>query len=82
MRFVEERSLSSILRSKLLTILRNNDVSGKVNANGCAKALDKFHWTAVITYTCHACFLAAVDRSAQRSRTFSRIGDRQLLTLD
>jgi hypothetical protein len=34
MRRVEERSLSSILRSKLLTILINNDVSGKVNARG------------------------------------------------
>ncbi len=39
---VEERSLSSILRSKLLTTLINNDVSGKVNASGCASALDKF----------------------------------------
>ena len=29
MRPVEERSLSSILRSKLLTALTNNDVSGK-----------------------------------------------------
>jgi hypothetical protein len=42
MRGVEERSLSSILRSKLLTTLINNDVSGKVNASGCASALDKF----------------------------------------
>ena len=41
MRLVEERSLSSILRSKLLTTLINNDVSGKVNASGCASALDK-----------------------------------------
>jgi hypothetical protein len=31
---MEERSLSSILRSNLLTTLTNNDVSGKVNANG------------------------------------------------
>ena len=43
MRRVEERSLSSILRSNLLTTLINNDVSGKVNARGCANALDKFH---------------------------------------
>ena len=43
MRRVEERSLSSILRSELLTILINNDVSGKVNAGGCASALDRFH---------------------------------------
>ncbi len=42
MRGVEERSLSSILRSKLLTTLINNDVSGKVNASGWARALDKF----------------------------------------
>ena len=42
MRRVEERSLSSILRSKLLTTLINNDVSGKVNARGCASPLDKF----------------------------------------
>jgi hypothetical protein len=34
MRGVEERSLSSILRSALLTTLINNDVSGKVNASG------------------------------------------------
>jgi hypothetical protein len=32
MRRVEESSLSSILRSKFLTTLINNDVSGKVNA--------------------------------------------------
>jgi hypothetical protein len=42
MRLVEERSLSSILRSNLLTTLINNDVSGKVNASGWARALDKF----------------------------------------
>jgi hypothetical protein len=47
MRPVEERSLSSILRSKLLTALTNNDVSGKVNASGCADALDKFDATQV-----------------------------------
>jgi len=41
MRPVEERSLSSILRSELLTALINNDVSGQVNASGCASALDK-----------------------------------------
>jgi hypothetical protein len=40
MRLVEERSLSSILRSNLLTTLINNDVSGKVNASGCASASD------------------------------------------
>jgi len=33
-RLIEERSLSSILRSNLLTTLINNDVSGKVNAGG------------------------------------------------
>jgi len=30
------------LRSKILTTLINNDVSGKVNASGCASALHKF----------------------------------------
>jgi hypothetical protein len=34
MRGVEERSLSSILRSELLTTLINNDVWRKVNAGG------------------------------------------------
>jgi hypothetical protein len=34
MRLVEERCLSAILRSNLLTTLINNDVSGKVNASG------------------------------------------------
>ena len=43
MRRVEERSLSSILRSKLLTALINNDVWGKVNAGGVGRALDKSH---------------------------------------
>jgi hypothetical protein len=38
MRRVEERSLSSILRSELLTTLINNDVSGKVNARGLRKS--------------------------------------------
>ena len=33
MRYMEERSLSSILRSELLTTLINNDVWGKVNAS-------------------------------------------------
>ncbi len=33
MRLVEERGLSSILRSNLLTILINNDVSEKPNAS-------------------------------------------------
>jgi hypothetical protein len=42
MRPVEERSLSSILRSELLTTVINNDVSGKVNTSGCASALQKF----------------------------------------
>ena len=45
MRGVEERSLSSILRSNFLTTLINNDVSGKVKASGCANAFDKFHAT-------------------------------------
>ena len=43
MQSVEERSFSSILRSKLLTTLLKNVVSGKVNAGVCARALDKFH---------------------------------------
>jgi hypothetical protein len=39
MRRVEERSLSSILRSELLTtLLINNDVSGKVNTRGLRKS--------------------------------------------
>jgi hypothetical protein len=42
MRLVEERSLSSILRSELITTLLNNHVSGIVNAGGCARALDEF----------------------------------------
>ena len=33
LRLIKERSLSSILRSNLLTTLINNDVSGKVNAS-------------------------------------------------
>jgi len=37
-RRVEERSLSSILRSELLTTLINNDVSGKVNARGLGES--------------------------------------------
>ena len=45
MRLVEERSLSSILRSNLLTTLINNDVSAKPNASGGANALNKFHAT-------------------------------------
>jgi hypothetical protein len=43
MRRVEERSLSSILRSKLLTALINNAVWGKVDAGGVGSALDKSH---------------------------------------
>jgi hypothetical protein len=39
---LEERSLSSILRSKLLTTLINNDVSGKLNAGGRVSTVDKF----------------------------------------
>ena len=42
MRHAAERSLSSILRSNLLTTLINNDVSGKVNASGRESAFDKF----------------------------------------
>jgi hypothetical protein len=41
-RRVEEGSVSSILRSELLTPLINNDVSGKVNASGSASPSDKF----------------------------------------
>ncbi len=37
MRRVEERSLSSILRSKLLTTLINNDISRRVNASARAR---------------------------------------------
>jgi hypothetical protein len=43
MRRVEERSLSSILRSKFLITLINNDIGRKVNAGGRARRLDKFH---------------------------------------
>ena len=45
MRRVEERSLSSTVRSELLTTLINNDVSPKVNARGLRESfgpLDKF----------------------------------------
>jgi hypothetical protein len=42
MRRVEERSLSSILRSELLTALINNDLSENVNASGWATVSDKF----------------------------------------
>jgi hypothetical protein len=42
MRRVEERSLSSILRSKLLTTLINDDVSGKVNARGLSEGFGQF----------------------------------------
>jgi hypothetical protein len=37
MRGVAERSLSSILRSKLVTTLIDNNVWGKVNAGGGAR---------------------------------------------
>ena len=47
MRQVEERSLSSILRSELLTTLIHNGVSEKVNAGGCA-CLDKFDYADVL----------------------------------
>ena len=50
-RRVGERSLSSILRSRLLTTLINNDLSGKVNAGGCVSALDKFD----VMQMCFAC---------------------------
>ena len=42
MQSVEERSFSSILRSKLLTTLINNDVSGKVNARGLRESFGQF----------------------------------------
>ena len=42
MRRVEERSLSSILRSKLLTTLISNDVSGRVNARGLREFFGQF----------------------------------------
>jgi hypothetical protein len=42
MRPVQERSLSSILRSKLLTTSINNDVSGKVNARGLRESFGQF----------------------------------------
>ena len=39
MGLVQERSLSSILRSNVITTLINNDVSGKVNAGRVARTL-------------------------------------------
>jgi hypothetical protein len=41
-RGVEERSLSSILRSKFLITLINNDIGIKVNAGGRARRLRNF----------------------------------------
>jgi hypothetical protein len=64
MRGVEERSLSSILRSKLLTTLINNDVSGKDNAS-VASALDKFD-------AMQMCF---ASESAEKKRTQSAACD-------
>jgi len=42
MRCVEERSLSSILRSKFLIALISNDIGREVNAGGRARRLDNF----------------------------------------
>jgi hypothetical protein len=55
MRLVNERSLSSILRSELLTILINNDVTGKVNASGVLEffgQISRDSQTCVIEETC------------------------------
>ena len=61
MRLVEERSLSSILRSDLLTTLRNNDLSGKVKAGVDAQTLrTNFAGSAVAICACCARSLAAV----------------------
>lgn len=43
MRGAEERSLSPILRSNLLTTLINNDVSLKVNAGGVRERLGQIY---------------------------------------
>ena len=68
MRGVEERSLSSILRSKLLTTLINNDVSGKVNASGCASALDEFD-------AMQMCFASG---SAEKKAVFAQLVDEKI----
>ena len=68
MRIVEERSLSSILRSELLTSLINNDVSGKVNARACASPLDKFA-------AMQMCFASG---SAERKAVFEQLVDEKI----
>jgi hypothetical protein len=68
MRRVEERSLSSILRSKLLTILINNDVSGKVNAKSLREFLDKFD-------AMQMCFASG---SAEKKALFEELDDEKI----
>ena len=48
MRGVEERSLSSILRSKLPTTLINMMYGEKLMLAGCARTLDEFHAIAAV----------------------------------
>lgn len=67
MRRVEERSLSSILRSELLTTLISTDVSGKVNARGLPSPLDKFD-------AIHMCLASG---SAEKKAVFAEIVDEQ-----
>ena len=58
MGFVQERSLSSILRSNVITTLINNDVSGKLNARRVAQTL----WSEV----CEGISYAEIVRRGRR----------------
>ncbi len=70
MRRVKERSLSSILRSKLLTtLINNNDVSGKVNARGLRESFDKFD-------AIQMCFASG---SAEKEALFEELDDEKIL---
>jgi hypothetical protein len=68
MRRIEERSLSLILRSNLLTTLRNNDLSGKVNARGLRSPLDNFD-------AMQMCF---ASRSAEKKAVFEKLIDEKI----
>ena len=68
MRRVEERSLSSILRSKLLTTLINNDVSGKVNARGLRESFGQFD-------AMQMCFASG---SAEKKAVFAQLVDEKI----
>ena len=65
---VEERSLSSILRSRLLSTLINNDVSGEVNARACVRRLDNL-------VAMNMCFASG---SAKKKAVFEKVADEKI----